>query len=177
MAGHNKWSKVKHKKAATDAVKSRVFSKHAALIAVESRKAGGNRDAPNLAAAIERAKRDAMPKENIERAIAKGSGADSGALVERLFEGYGPGGVPLLISVITDNTNRTTAELRHLFQKAGCQLGEPGSAQWAFTKQGESFHPIAPMTPSEEMQNALNNFLEALNAHADVQGVHAALAE
>jgi transcriptional/translational regulatory protein YebC/TACO1 len=89
MAGHNKWSKIKHKKAATDAQKSKIFSKHASYIAVESRKAGGDINSPGLAAAIERAKKDSMPKENIDRAVAKGSGADGSSLEEVMYETYG----------------------------------------------------------------------------------------
>ena len=134
MSGHNKWSKIKHKKAATDAAKSRVFSKHAALIAMEARKAGGNLTSPGVLAMVERAKKDSMPKDNIERALAKGSGGNGAALEEVIFEAFGPGGVAMIIVAVTDNNNRTAPEIKHVFHKAGLELGAPGSAMWAFTK-------------------------------------------
>lgn len=172
MAGHNKWSKVKHKKAATDAAKSKVFSKHAQLIAMESRKAGGNTDVPNLAAAIERAKRDSMPKENIERAVAKGSGADGSALEEIIFEGYGPSGVAMLVVTVTDNNNRTAPEIRHIFSKAGYQLGVPGSAMWAFEKTEDGYVPHTSMELSETDGEKLAALIETLEEHEDVQDVY-----
>jgi transcriptional/translational regulatory protein YebC/TACO1 len=107
MSGHNKWSKIKHKKAATDAQKSKIFSKHAAVIAMESRKAGGNLTSPSLIAVIERAKKDSMPKENIDRAVAKGAGGTGAALEEVVFEAFGPGGTAMIITAVTDNNNRT----------------------------------------------------------------------
>lgn len=171
MSGHNKWSKIKHKKAASDAAKSKVFSKHAALIAMESRKAGGNLASPGLAAAIERAKKDSMPKDNIDRAVAKGSGAGGAALEEVTFEGYGPGGVAMLITAVTDNNNRTAPEIRHIFTKAGYQLGTPGSAAWAFTKTAERYVPQNPMELSDDDGAKLADLIEALEEHDDVQDV------
>lgn len=172
MSGHNKWSKIKHKKAATDAQKSKVFSKHAALIAVESRKAGGDANAANVVAAVERAKKDSMPKENIERAIAKGSGAGGNAIEEVLFEGYGPGGVALLIKVVTDNNNRTAPEIRHIFTKAGYELGVPGSAAWAFTKTDEGYVPNTPMELDDATGEKLAEFIEKLEDNDDVTDVY-----
>lgn len=172
MSGHNKWSKIKHKKAASDAAKSKVFSKHAALIAMESRKAGGNLASPGLAAAIDRAKKDSMPKENIDRAVAKGSGAGGAALEEIIFEGYGPGGVALLITAVTDNNNRTAPEIRHIFQKAGYQLGNPGSAMWAFTKTESGYAPQNPMELGDADGEKLAEFIETLEDHDDVQDVY-----
>ena len=99
MAGHNKWSKVKNRKALSDKIKSKLYSKHAAVIAMESRKANGDLQSPGLAAAIARAKKESMPKDNIDRAVAKGAGVGGAAIEEVLFEGYGPGGVALLIKV------------------------------------------------------------------------------
>lgn len=171
MAGHNKWSKIKHKKAVTDAQKSKVFSKHASLIAMESRKANGDIHSPGLAAAIERAKKDSMPKENIERAIAKGGGADGAALEEVLFEGYGPGGTALLIKAVTDNNNRTAPEIRSIFTKAGYQLGTPGSASWAFTKTDAGYLPNTPLQLSDEDGEKLANLIEKLEEQDDVQDV------
>src|SRR3989344_7289283 len=114
MAGHSKWVQIKRKKEATDAAKSRVFSRFARLIALESKKAGGKTDAPNLKAIIDRAKAVNMPKENIERAVAKGASKDSGDLEQVVYECYGPAGVAIIVSALTDSRNRTTQELKHL---------------------------------------------------------------
>jgi YebC/PmpR family DNA-binding regulatory protein len=174
MSGHNKWSKIKHKKAATDAQKSKIFSKHSALITVEVRKAGGDVGAAGVLAAIERAKRDSMPKDNIEKALAKGSGASGAALEEILFEGYGPGGVALLIEVVTDNNNRTAPEIRHVFTKAGLELGTPGSAVWAFTKTNDGYIPNLPMELDDETGEKLADFIEKLEDQDDVTNVYTA---
>ena len=123
MSGHNKWSKIKHKKAATDGLKSRVFSKHAMLITMEVKKAGGDVTSAGGLAAVERAKKDSMPKDNIDRALAKGAGAGSASLEEIVYEAFGPGGVGLIITTVTDNNNRTAPEIRHIFHKAGYHLG------------------------------------------------------
>lgn len=171
MSGHNKWSQIKHQKAKTDGEKSRIFSKHASVIAMESRKAMGNLASPGLAAAIERAKKDSMPKENIERAVAKGSGADGATLSEVLYETYGPGGVAILATAVTDNPNRTTPEIRHILSKLGYQLGATGSASWAFTKTHTGFVPTAPATISDEDGEKLATLIEALESHDDVQDV------
>lgn len=172
MSGHNKWSKIKHKKAATDAARSKIFSKHASLIAMESRNANGDVNSPGLAAAIERAKKDSMPKENIERAISKGSGADGAALEEVLFEGYGPGGVALLIKAVTDNNNRTAPEIRHIFTKAGLELGTPGSAAWAFQKTADGYVPTAPIELDDTTGEKLAEFIEKLEDNEDVTDVY-----
>jgi YebC/PmpR family DNA-binding regulatory protein len=172
MSGHNKWSKIKHKKAASDAQKSKVFSRHAALIAMESRKAGGNLASPSLAAAIERAKKDSMPKENIDRAVQKGAGTGGAALAEVLYEGYGPGGVALLIEAVTDNNNRTAAEIRHTFSKAGFELGTPGSAAWAFQKTAAGYVPTNPMEVDDATGEKLADFIEALEENDDVTNVY-----
>lgn len=172
MAGHNKWSKIKHKKAATDAQKSKLFSKHASLIAMESRKAAGDTNSPSLAAAIERAKKDSMPKENIERAVAKGKGGEGAGLEEVLYETYGPGGTALLITAVTDNTNRTSPEIRHILSRAGYQLGAPGSASWAFKKTDGGYIPQNPVDLNDEDGEKLASLIEALEEHDDVQDVY-----
>jgi len=172
MSGHNKWSKIKHKKAATDAQKSKIFSKHAALITMEARKAGGDANSAGVLAAIERAKKDSMPKDNIERAISKGSGVGAAALEQILFEGYGPGGVALLIEVVTDNNNRTAPEIRHIFTKAGLDLGTPGSAMWAFTKTADGYIPNTPLEIDDETGEKLADFIEKLEDQDDVITVY-----
>lgn len=174
MAGHNKWSKVKHKKAATDAVKSKIFSKHSAVIAMESRKANGDTNTPGLAAAIERAKKDSMPKDNIERAVAKGAGATGDAINEVMYEGYGPGGVAMLIQAVTDNNNRTAAAVRSTFSKAGLELGTPGSAAWAFTKTDGGYTPNMPIDLDDVTGEKLADFIEKLEDIDDVTEVYTA---
>lgn len=174
MSGHNKWSKIKHKKAATDGARSKVFSKHASLIAMESCKANGDVNSPSLYAAIERAKKDSMPKENIERAVAKGSGAGGAALEEVMFEGYGPGGVAMLIQAVTDNNNRTAPEIRHVFTKAGLELGTPGSAAWAFTKTADGYIPSTPLEIDDATGEKLAELIEKLEECEDVTDVYTA---
>ena len=172
MSGHNKWSKIKHKKAATDAKKGKIFSKHARLIALESKKAGGDVSAPSLRAAIDRAKRDSMPSDNIDRAVAKGKGGDAGNMEEVLYETYGPGGTAILITALTDNTNRTGPEIKHMLSKAGFQLGTPGSAGWAFTKTAAGYVPTNVTTLSDEDGEKLAALIETLEDHDDVQDIY-----
>jgi YebC/PmpR family DNA-binding regulatory protein len=171
MSGHNKWSKVKHKKAATDAKKSKAFSKHAALIALESKKAGGDVQSPGLAAAIERAKKDSMPKENIDRAVVKGKGGEAGGVEEVVFECFGPGGTAMIVTALTDNNNRTAPEIRHILSRFGYQLGAPGSSLWAFTKTENEYTPNNPVDLSDEDGEKLASLIEALDEHDDIQDV------
>jgi YebC/PmpR family DNA-binding regulatory protein len=139
VAGHSKWAQIKRKKGATDAKRGNLFTKLARAIQVAAREGGGDPAGNSaLANAIQKAKEARMPKENIERAIAKGTGADSSGeqIDEVLYEGYGPGGVAILVEALTDNRNRTGSEVRHAFSKAGGSLGEPGSVAWNFEKKG-----------------------------------------
>ncbi len=171
MSGHNKWSKIKHKKAVTDAQKSKVFSKHSSLISMESKKAGGDVNSPSLASAIEHAKKDSMPKENIEKAIAKGSGAGGATIEEVMYETYGPGGVAILITALTDNVNRTSPEIRHLLSRVGLELGTPGSSVWAFTKTGDTYTPNTPIELSGADNEKLVGLIETIKEHEDVQNI------
>jgi YebC/PmpR family DNA-binding regulatory protein len=139
MSGHSKWASIKHKKAVVDARRGAQFTKLARAITVAARDAGGDVEGnPGLALAVQKAKDASMPKDNIERAIAKGTGegADADAIETVLYEGYGPGGVALLIEALTDNRNRTGAAVRHAFSKHGGSLGEPGSVAYLFDKKG-----------------------------------------
>jgi YebC/PmpR family DNA-binding regulatory protein len=139
MAGHSKWAGIKHKKAIVDARRGKLFTKLARAITVAAKEGGGDIDGnPALALAVQKAKDASMPKDNIERAIAKGTGAgaDAAALETVLYEGYGPGGVALLVEAVTDNRNRTGSEVRHLLGKHGGSLGEPGSVAYLFDKRG-----------------------------------------
>jgi YebC/PmpR family DNA-binding regulatory protein len=139
MAGHSKWAGIKHKKAIVDARRGKLFTKLARAITVAAKEGGGDPDGnPSLQLAIQKAKDASMPKDNIERAIAKGTGAgaDADALESVVYEGYGPGGVAMLVEAVTDNRNRTGAEMRHMFSKHGGNLGEPGSVAYLFDKRG-----------------------------------------
>jgi len=113
-----------------------------------------------------------MPKDVIERALAKGSGAGGAALEEIMFEGYGPGGVALLIEAVTDNNNRTAPEIRHVFSKAGLELGAPGSAIWAFSKTAEGYSPNSPIELDDATGEKLSDFIEKLEDQEDVTNVY-----
>jgi YebC/PmpR family DNA-binding regulatory protein len=139
MSGHSKWHSIKHKKAVVDARRGQQFTKLARAITVAAREGGGDPEGnPSLALAIQKARDASMPKDNIERAIAKGTGegADADRIETVVYEGYGPGGVALLIEALTDNRNRTGADVRHLLSKNGGNLGEPGSVSYLFDRQG-----------------------------------------
>jgi YebC/PmpR family DNA-binding regulatory protein len=139
MSGHSKWAGIKHKKAIVDARRGAQFTKLARAITVAAREGGGDPDTnASLTNAIQKAKDASMPKDNTERAIAKGTGAgaDADAIETVLYEGYGPGGVALLIEAYTENRNRTGADVRHLLSKHGGNLGEPGSVAYLFEKRG-----------------------------------------
>jgi YebC/PmpR family DNA-binding regulatory protein len=139
MSGHSKWSSIKHKKGAADAKRGKLFTKLARAIAVAARDGGGDPDGnPTLATAIQKARDASMPKDNIQRAIDRGTGAggDAAAIEKVVFEGYGPGGAAVLVEALTDNRNRTSAEVRHAFSKHNGSLGEPGSVAWIFEKRG-----------------------------------------
>ncbi|HEB73845.1 MAG TPA: YebC/PmpR family DNA-binding transcriptional regulator [Candidatus Desulfofervidus auxilii] len=138
MSGHSKWAQIKRKKAATDVKRGKIFTKLIREIITAARLGGGDPDSnARLRAAIEAAKAENMPKENIERAIKKGTGELEGSYYEEVsYEGYGVGGIAILISALTDNRNRTVSELRYLFNKYGGNLGETGCVSWMFEKKG-----------------------------------------
>ncbi len=174
MSGHNKWAQIKHQKAATDAAKSRAFSRFARLITLESKKAAGNMTAPGLMAAISRARAVNMPKDNIDRAVAKGISKDAGSLEQVTYEFYGPGGIAVIVDALTDNKNRTTQEIKHLLTKNDLELGTPGSALWAFTKHPDgSFTPNEPLMDIEgDTETSLLKILELMDEHEDVQQIY-----
>jgi len=139
VSGHSKWANIKHKKAKTDAVKGRLFTKLAREITIASRAGGGD---PNgnfrLKIAVDNAKAANVPNDNIQRAIQKGVGDSDGASYEELrYEGYGPGGAAIMVDILTDSRNRTAAEMRHLFSKNGGNMGETGSVSWMFAEKGQ----------------------------------------
>jgi YebC/PmpR family DNA-binding regulatory protein len=142
VSGHSKWASIKHKKAIVDSRRGQQFTKLARAITVAAREGGGEVEAnAALANAVQKARDASMPKDNIERAIAKGAGAgaDGDAIETVIYEAYGPGGVAMLIEAYTDNRNRTGADVRHLLSRAGASLGEPGSVAYLFEKRGVVF--------------------------------------
>ena len=138
MSGHSKWSSIKHKKGATDAKRGKIFSRLIKEVTVAARLGGGDITGnPRLRAAIQTAKAENMPKDNIERAIKKGTGELEGTSYEEVnYEAYGPGGVAVLIDCLTDNKNRTVADIKHAFDRHGGNIGEPGCVSWMFEKKG-----------------------------------------
>ncbi|MEE8349388.1 MAG: YebC/PmpR family DNA-binding transcriptional regulator [Acidobacteriota bacterium] len=138
MSGHSKWSSIKHKKASADAKRGKLFTRLIKEISVAARLGGGDLDSnPRLRAAVQSGKDSNMPQNNIKRAIMKGTGELPGQTYESVsYEGYGPGGVAVLVEVLTDNKNRTVAELRNIFSKQGGNLAETGSVQWIFERKG-----------------------------------------
>ena len=186
MAGHSKWASIKHKKKATDAKRGQLFTKLGRAIQVAAREGGGDPAAnATLANAIQKAKDARMPKDNIERAIAKGTGAGSGseAIETVVYEGYGPGGVAILVETLTDNRNRTGAEVRHVFSSHGGSLGEPGSVAWVFEKKGEIVLDgsrsdeglMAAIEAGAEDVIAEGDIVEVVTAPGDLPAVRAAL--
>ena len=173
MSGHSKWSSIKHKKGAADAKRGVLFTKLARAIQVAAREGGGD-PAGNaaLANAIQKAKDARMPKDNIERAIAKGTGADGGgdAIEQVSYEGYGPGGVAIMVEALTDNRNRTGAEVRHVFTRNGGSLGEPGSVAWNFEKKGVVVVDAREQSESD-LEAAIDAGAEDVAVDADVYEV------
>ncbi len=172
MSGHNKWSKIKHKKAATDAAKSKVFGKIVKLIASESKACGGDVNAPGLRTAIEKAKAVNMPADNIDRAVKKGQSADQAAMEVVQYEAYGPGGCGIIITGLTDNKNRTAQEIKHLLSKNGIALAAPGSAAWMFETVDGELSPTTTVPLSLDDMEKLEMLVEALEEHDDVQEVY-----
>lgn len=138
MSGHNKWSTIKHKKGAADAKRGKIFTKIIKEISVAAKLGGGDPNAnPRLRTAIDKAKSENMPKDNIERAIKKGAGGLEGVTYEEIiYEGYGPGGAAVLVEVMTDNRNRSVSEVRSVFTKCNGNMGEAGCVSWMFDKKG-----------------------------------------
>ncbi len=172
MSGHNKFSKIKHKKEAMDAKKSKVFAGLVKQIAIESRAAKGDKNSPGLRVAIEKARAANMPADNIDRAVAKGAGLGAGKLEEFLCEAYGPGGVAIIIEGATESTKGTINEIKFTLSEGGATLGTQGSVIWAFTKTAESWEPNAKMQLSEEDNNNLHDLIAELEDNADVENVY-----
>ncbi|HQG32360.1 MAG TPA: YebC/PmpR family DNA-binding transcriptional regulator [Deltaproteobacteria bacterium] len=189
MSGHNKWSTIKHKKGAADAKRGKLFSKIIKEITVAARMGGGDADGnARLRSALLSAKAANMPKENIERAIKKGTGELEGYNLEEItYEGYGPGGVAVLVNCMTDNKNRAVADIRHLFSKYNGNLGETGCVNWMFNKKGfasvdksavdeETLYDVALEAGADDVTDTGDSY-EILIAPEDIESLRTALEE
>ena len=188
MSGHSKWSTIKHKKAASDIKRGKIFTKIIKEITVAARMGGGGdpNANPRLRAAIQAAKTENMPKDNIERAIKKGTGDLEGVSYdESIYEGYGPGGAAVLVDSLTDNKNRAVSDIRHIFAKNGGSLGESGCVAWMFSKKGYIVVERAAVSEDTLMETALeagaedvredNDNYEVISAPEDFEEVNAAI--
>lgn len=187
MSGHSKWHSIKHKKGATDAKRGKLFTKFIKEITVAARTGGGDPDAnARLRKAILDAKAGNMPNDTIDRAVRRGTGAEEGVNYEEItYEGYGPGGVAILIEAVTDNRNRTVAEIRHMLSKNGGNLGETGSVGWLFEKKGyivvdktakpeEELFDIAIEAGADDLRDDEDNF-EIITSPEKFEGVQSAI--
>jgi len=171
MAGHSKWAKLKHVKGKTDAQRSKLFSKLVRFISVEAKKARGDRSAPGLRAAVEKARAANMPSDNIDRAIEKANA--SGDLEPVTYEAYGPGGAALVIEGYTDNRNRTSQEIKHILGEYGGTLANPGAALWAFQKNMEGKpEPVSALELSDKDAQKLADLTDALEEHEDINEIY-----
>ncbi len=187
MSGHSKWSSIKHKKGITDARRGKIFSKLIKEITVAARMGGGDPAAnPRLRTAVQAAKSENMPKDNIERAIKKGTGELEGVSYEEsVYEGYGPGGAAVFIESLTDNKNRAVADIRHILSKSGGNLGAAGCVAWMFDKKGyivvendavdeDALMEIAIEAGAEDVREDNSNY-EIITAPQDFESVKAAI--
>lgn len=179
MAGHSKWAQIKRQKAANDKARGKRFSKLGREIAVAARQAGGDPDFnPRLRTAIANAKAENMPAANIERAIQRGTGDLPGMAFEEVtYEGYGPGGVAIFLECVTDNTNRTVAEIRHLMSKGGGNLGQSGSVAWMFEQRGQIYLDAERYDEDVAMEAALAAGAEDLRTEEDVHVLTTSVAD
>lgn len=172
MAGHNKFSKIKHQKAKNDAQKSKSFGKLVRFITVEAKKAKGDLKSPGLALAIEKARKENMPNDTIDRAIKKATTDNSAVMENVIYEAYGPGGIALLVIALTDNRNKAAQEIKHILSLHGSELAAQGSASWAFTKTPEGFVASTTMPLEDTDIEALQKLVEDLEDNDEVQDVY-----
>jgi len=173
MSGHSKWAQIKRQKGVADAKKSQVFSKLARMISIAARKGENPEMNPELRMAIDQARATNMPADNIKRAIERGAGRAAGTQSEGVrFEVYGPGGAAIIIEGITDNKNRTIAEIKHIISKHNAKLADAGSVLWAFEQKSGKWEPKISLELSEADAQVLDKFLSELDDHDDVQEVY-----
>jgi transcriptional/translational regulatory protein YebC/TACO1 len=170
MSGHNKWSKVKNKKAVTDARKGKIYTKMAKVISIELKKANNDPKAAGVQAAVKKARELNVPNENIERALRKNDNAV--AMESIIYEAYGPGGVALMIEALTENRNKAAGEIKHILTENGSALAAPGSASWAFEKTLEGYMPKMMTEISEEDGLKLDKLIEELEDNDEVQEIY-----
>lgn len=178
MSGHSHWSQIKHKKALSDVKKGRVFSKISRMICLAAKKGANPQDNPHLRLAIEKAREVNMPSDNILRAIQKGGGAKEGEKMEEiLYEAYGPGSVGLIIETITDNKNRTLAEIKNILSTYEARLAQPGSVKWNFSQdiKTREWNPKYEVQVPEKEHAKLESLFEALNEHEEIQEIYSNL--
>lgn len=170
MSGHNKWSQIKHKKAKTDGAKSKLYSKYAKLISAEAQKVHGDKTSPSLRALIDRARAEDVTNDVIERAIKKAS--EPGHSLEMiLYEAYGPGGCALMIEALTSNKNKAAQEVKHILTDNGFSLATPGSASWAFKREGAIWKPTTTMDLEDADLATLEKLVNDLENNEEVQDV------
>jgi transcriptional/translational regulatory protein YebC/TACO1 len=170
MAGHNKWKQIKDKKAKTDGAKSKLYSKYSKLISAEAQKVKGDRNAPSLRAIIDRAKTENVTNEVIDRAVKKA--AEPGAALEAItYEAYGPGGCAIIIEALTQNKNKAAQEVKHILSDNGYALAAPGSASWAFTREGVAWKPSMTVELSDADLELLEKLVNDLEDNEEVQEV------
>ncbi|MDO5484134.1 MAG: YebC/PmpR family DNA-binding transcriptional regulator [Desulfovibrionaceae bacterium] len=178
MAGHSKWANIQHRKGRQDAKRGKVFTKAAKEIIIAAKNGGDPAGNPRLRAAIAAAKAVNLPKDKIEAAIRKGTGEDAGGdITESFYEGYGPGGIAIMVEVATDNKNRTVAEVRHLFTKHGGSMGENGSVGWMFDRKGVISVEKAAYPEDKIMEAALEAGADDVLDEEDVWTIHTAMAD
>ncbi|MEI6478867.1 MAG: YebC/PmpR family DNA-binding transcriptional regulator [bacterium] len=170
MSGHNKWTQIKRQKGVTDAKKSKVFSKHARIISVESKRSNGI-SSPGLNQAIENAKKDNVPKDVIDRAIKKGTEVGGESLEQITYECYGPGGCAIIIESLTSNRNKAAQEIKHILSKNGFSLASIGSASWAFKKENNTFIPQTTVDLEDADLEILSKLVDELEENEEVQEV------
>ena len=178
MSGHSKWANIQHRKGRQDAKRGKVFTKAAKEIIIAAKNGGDPSGNPRLRAAIAAAKAVNLPKDKIEAAIRKGTGEDAGGdIAEAVYEGYGPGGIAIMVEVATDNKNRTVAEVRHLFTKHGGAMGENGSVAWMFERKGVIAVPRADYAEDAIMEAALEAGADDVIDDEDVWTIQTAMAD
>jgi len=178
MSGHSKWSTIKHKKGALDAKRGKIFSQISKDIRVAVKSGGEDEGSnPRLRTSLEKARTANMPKENIQRALDRGMGrGKNGTIAEVVYEGFGPGGVGMMIVAMTDNRQRTSADVKSILAKSGGSLGSPGSAAYMFERDGEGGYQVKMAIPADEQSTQkLEDLADELRAHDDVEDVYLAL--
>lgn len=174
MSGHSHWAGIKHRKGLNDAKRGKVFTKHAKMITIMARDGGGKPETNfQLRLAIDRARLDNMPKENIDRAIKKGTGElkDDSAIEEIIYEAYGPGGIMMIIKTVTDNKNRTVSEIKAILAKFGGKLGGVGSVMWNFEIMDSEYKPKNTVELDAASKEQYEKLLETLDDQDDVQEI------